>query len=163
MAKLYILDASKYMKKLDQLEQGAEGILKKAVYEGAKVVAEECEKGIESIPVVRGSWAIGTPNSKVRGLVRKQKEGLKEGFGISKMRNENGSINVRLGFDGYNNFITRKYPNGEPNVMIARAVESGTTFREKFPFMRPAINRAKQRSIEAMELQIEKDLKMYGF
>ena len=162
MAVMKIMGVSEYMKALQNMERSAEGALKKAVYEGAKVVVEAAANGVNLIPVVSGKAGFGTPEKPVQGIHRKQKQGLEESLGISKIRNEQGFVNAKIGFSGYNDFTTDKYPQGQPNVLIARAVESGTTFRKKFPFMRPAVNRSKTQAIYSMDKQIAEDLKFWG-
>ena len=32
-------------------------------------------------------------------------------------------LNVKLGFDGYNGMKTKKYPKGQPNVLLARSIK----------------------------------------
>lgn len=93
-----------------------------------------------------------------------QKQGLIEGFGVSPLDNENGYINVKLGFSGYNNVKTKKYPKGQPNVLVARGIESGASDREKHPFIRTAVNKSKKPAVEAMKQTIDNDIeqKMKG-
>ena len=55
---------------------------------------------------------------------------------------------MKLGFDGYNKVKTRKYPQGQPNAMIARAVESGSSVRKKNPFIRRAVNDTQKQAVE---------------
>lgn len=162
MATMQIRGVSEYLKALSKMEKSAEGSVKKAVYEGAKIVVEACAEGVKSIPVVSGKDGYGTEERPTRGVHRKQKQGLEESLGISKMKNENGFINVKIGFSGYNDFTTGKYPMGQPNVLIARSVESGTSFRVKHPFMRPAVNRSKNQAIYAMDRQLREDLEFWG-
>lgn len=162
MATMQIRGVSEYLKALSRMGQSAEGSIKKAVYEGAKVVVEACAEGVKSIPVVSGKGGYGTEEHPARGIHQKQKRGLEESLGISKMRSENGFINAKIGFSGYNDFTTEKYPGGQPNVLIARSVESGTSFRVKHPFMRPAVNRSKTQAIYAMDKQLREDLEFWG-
>ena len=63
------------------------------------------------------------------------------------MKKEGNEINTKLGFDGYNKQITKKYPKGQPNAMIARTFESGNSFTQKIPFIAPAV-RAKREEAE---------------
>lgn len=163
MAVMKIYGLKEYQSAIEKLYRNAEGCIKKAVFEGAGVIYEECKQAIDTLPVLPLEKSFGTPEKKIDGVTIIQKRGLQESFGISKMLNDSGFINVKVGFDGYNEVETMKYPDGQPNVMIARAVESGTSFREKHPFMRPAVNRAKPRAVKAMGAQIETDMKLYGF
>lgn len=160
MAKITFTGLEHYMAQLEALEKNSEGIAKQALYEGAKIAADEMRKGIDSIPV-QEEW--GSKKVPARGIKAEQKKGLQEGFGISSMENDNGRIHVRLGFHGYNTFRTRRYPNGQPNAMIARSVESGTSFLQKTPFTVKAVRKSKRlaeaRMKEVFEKEIEKTMK----
>jgi hypothetical protein len=63
---------------------------------------------------------------------------------------------------GYNNVITKKYPKGQPNNMIARSCESGSSSMIKQPFMRTAVNasrsRAEQKMAEILTAEIKKKM-----
>lgn len=160
MAKITFTGLEHYMAQLEALEKNSEGIAKQALYEGAKIAADEMRKSIDSIPV-QEVW--GSKKAPARGIKTKQKKGLQEGFGISSMENDNGRIHVRLGFHGYNDFRTKRYPNGQPNAMIARSVESGTSFLQKTPFTAKAVRKTKRtaeaRMKEVFEKEIEKTMK----
>ena len=62
-----------------------------------------------------------------------------------------------MGFDGYNHIKTRKYPKGQPNVMIAASVESGSSEQQKYPFVRPAIKQKEKECIDAIAAVIDKE------
>ena len=83
---------------------------------------------------------------------------LEESFGITPMRLFGGGWELKLGFDGYGSRRTKKYPRGLPNQLAARAIESGTSFRPKQPFVRPAVNAARNPCREAMKRQIDEDI-----
>lgn len=161
MAYLEFKGLKEYELKLSRLEANTEKTVGEAIYQGAKIVADEIKSGIETLNVEKSRK--GNKQNLLSGITQDQKEGLKNGFGIAPMEYENGYRSVKLGFDGYNNTKTKKYPKGQPNVLIARAVESGTSFRKKTPFVRPAIKRTKTKAEQAMtkiiEEQISKDMK----
>ena len=85
------------------------------------------------------------------------------GFGISHIQDDDGFVNVKLGFDGYNGTRTKNYPKGQPNVLIARAVNSGTTFRKKTRFVDKAVSSSRKAAEKAMDetcnREIEKIMK----
>lgn len=91
-------------------------------------------------------------------LSPRQKTALQSSFGISKKQQKGASTwDVRLGFDGYNDVKTKKYPGGQPNAMIARTVESGSTYMIKQPFFRKAVNASKPAAKKAgQDAAIEK-------
>ena len=78
------------------------------------------------------------------------------------MQNENGYINVKLGFDGYNSVKTKKYPKGQPNALIARVTESGSSYRTKTPFIRPAVRATKKAAEQAGQAKIDERIAALG-
>lgn len=120
-----------------------------AIYAGADVVADAIRGGIRELPEVDHRKR-GTAGNQLDGITSAQKEGLLEGFGITPMRNDNGLFNVKLGFDGYNKVKTKRWPAGQPNAMIARSVNSGTSFRKKTRFVDIAAKKAKPEAQKAM-------------
>ena len=88
----------------------------------------------------------------------KEKKGLQKGFGITKMLEEDGYYHVKLGFDGYNDIKTKKYPKGQPNVLIARAIESGSSIRDKRPFVRPATNKSRKSAEKRAQTIIDDEI-----
>ena len=106
-----------YIKQLSALNAGDKGdIIGKTVYAGAAVVADAVRKSIEALPVGSGTAKDGELIDTVTPM---QKRGLLDGFGISRIQDDDGFVNVKLGFDGYNGTRTKNYPKGQPNVLIA--------------------------------------------
>lgn len=144
-----------YLAQLQALEENTEDVIKKAVFEGAAVVADAIRGATESIPVEEG---MGTASHKLNGISRKQKAGLlkrKGGLGVAPMKQDGMGWNTKIGFNGYNDVKTQKYPGGQPNALIARSVESGTSFRAPHPFVAPAARKAKAAAEKAMEVAID--------
>lgn len=144
-----------YIKQLQGLGESAEEYLKTALYDGTQIVANQIVANINTIPKNK---------DLSKGLNDEQIRGLKEGFGIAKMKVENGAVTNATGFNGYNSYKTKKYPNGQPNAMIARAIEGGTSWSIKKPFVSPAVNKTKSAVIEAIEKRLETEInkKMKG-
>ena len=92
------------------------------------------------------------------GVTAPQKAGLIDGMGISPMQDDGGYLNVKIGFDGYNATKTEKYPQGQPNQLVARGVESGTSWKQKKPFIRPAINASKSRAEAEMARILDQEI-----
>ena len=145
-----------YIKQLNKLQQSTkDGVVGKTVYAGAAVVADAVKDAIRALPVGSGHAAQG---ELVDTVTLSQKEGLLDGFGVSRMKDDDGFVNVKLGFDGYNSTKTEKYPNGQPNVLIARSVNSGTTFRKKTKFVDKAVNSAKKAAEAAMDAACSREI-----
>ena len=62
------------------------------------------------------------------------------------------------GFDGYNEDVTKKWPHGKPNSMIARSIEGGTSWKAKHPFIAPAVRSSRDAAEKAMAEEIEKSI-----
>ena len=83
-------------------------------------------------------------------------------MGIAKMkRKEGGVFDVKLGFDGYNEVKTKKYPNGQPNAMIARSINSGSSYMRRQPFMDMTIRVSKDRAEAAIEKKFNEELERF--
>lgn len=131
-----------------------------ALYEGAGILADAVREEIGKIPVNDQPWkGESGRTTRISTLTSAQKEGLLNGLGVAKHREEDGSVNTRIGFSGYNSHATKAHPNGEPNALVARAVESGTSFRAKTPIVRPAVRRVRQAAIDAMAKKFEEKQK----
>lgn len=143
LAKIQMDDTDKYLMQLYKLEDYAEGIIKRSIYEGAGVVADQINQEIDSIP----------------NIYSYQKKDLKNGMGIAEIKKDGkGGIDTKIGFSGYGSVPTKKYPKGLPNLLLARAIVSGTSFRSKTPFIRRAVTKSRQKALEAMEKQVDKDI-----
>lgn len=136
MAKWKFEGLDEYLITLEKLKANTGSAIGRAIYEGAGVVAKEVAAEIQKLPVNNQYGS--------KGITSVQKAGLIEGFGISHAQTEARFYrNVKLGFDGYNKQYTENYPSGQPNSLIARSVNSGTSFRKKNPFVDRATRRAK--------------------
>ena len=159
MAKLTINPSiDTYISDLTKLYNDSEEICKRSAYMGAKIVADRCRAEISNIPVEsakekesRGGFANGLTNS--------QKNGLLAGLGIAHFRKDGSFINVKIGMDGYNSTVTKHYPKGQPNAMIIRALESGTSFRTRNPVITRATNAARGAAEQAIKQQMDEEIK----
>lgn len=158
MAKMQVKGLDEYAIKVRKLSRNSQAIIKKAVYNGAAVVANTVKKGLQDIPVENG---YGTKEKPLRGISRKQKSDLIRSMGLAPIQNfkNKGYINTKLGWDGYGSIPTKTYPKGVPNQLLMRSVESGTSFRKKTPVVRRAVNRAKPLSIKKMSETVDEELR----
>ena len=156
MAKITFPGLNDYELMISRLSKGVDDIAGKAIYAGAGIVADAIKENIKALPIVRG---YGTEKDPLPGgVTAPQKAGLIDGLGISPMQSDAGYLNVKIGFDGYNATKTEKYPQGQPNQLVARGVESGTSWKKKSPFIRPAINASKQRAEDEMARILDEEI-----
>lgn len=158
MATLRMQGLKEYEEMLSKLDKDTVPMIGRALYEGGKVVADEFRREVEALPVVAPNVR-GTSERKLTGITSEQKRGLLQGLGIAKMRSRDGVHDIKIGFDKYNSVHTKKYPGGQPNTMIARSVNTGSSFRTATHFADRAARNSKARAEKAMQQQFDKDLK----
>lgn len=156
MAKIEMKGLDLYLVQLSRLEMATkEEIIGKAIYEGAGIVADAIREELEKLPT---DESFGTTEHPAKGIKAVQKVGLLQSMGISEMREENGMYNVKIGFDGYNKVKTARWPKGQPNTMVARAAESGTTWLQKSPFARPAVRNTRKKALDKMGESVDQEI-----
>ena len=122
---------------IQQLGESGVKIAHNAVYSGAGQLIEKVKDEIRALPTEEGYL----PNGKKRAVVTKrEKEALLNHIGISKIETIGGKTTVAIGFNGYTDYTTKKYPSGVPIPLIARSIESGSSVRQKNAFLRRTAN-----------------------
>lgn len=127
-----------YLAQLGNLEFESPHICGQAIYQGAAIVANKIRANISALPITKG-------------ITQEDKDGLSAGLGIATMKNDGGFYNVKIGMDGYNS-------RGKPNAMIARSIESGTSWHSKHPFIGPAVNATKAAAEEKMKMVVDEKI-----
>lgn len=150
MAKLVTTGMDEFVGQLEGVESASSGVAGQMVYEGAAVVADEVRRRIYQIPE-REVYDTSSGHKHTRGITAVERQGLLDTLGISRIRNDGGFYNVAIGFDGYNDNVTKAYPNGHPNSMVARTIESGTSWLAKTPFLAPAVQATRNTAVRVME------------
>ncbi|MBQ6734847.1 MAG: hypothetical protein IJR00_08060 [Lachnospiraceae bacterium] len=163
------------------------------IYPGAGLIADEIRNAIEALPVIdnvlddtggtlskksaKREYTKNVSQGKASkhapaGVTKIEKEGLLEGgpfvkndqgLGLAPIRKDKKFLNTKAGFAGYNKHITAKYDQGHPNAMVARAVESGTSFRRKCPFIAPTVRRFRHEAEDRMAKRFNQLVEEFGF
>lgn len=137
-----------YIRKLEKISDSRE-ILGPCVFEGAKIVTDQIRTQIQMIPD-SGDYV---PEGKKRsGATDTERSGLLAGLGIAKMTDDRGFLNVKPGFTGKN-------ADGENNTTVARAINSGTSFRRAYPFMSRAVSASRAAAEQAIEKKLNEELR----
>ncbi len=160
MAKLTFSKASDYGLRLERMEDvfRSRQISEKAVAAGAEIVADEIRNNLEQLPT--DEYRRLEDGEIFHGIPEGQKRDLLDNFGLTPIDSDkNGFLHTKAGFDGYGSFPTNAYPKGVPNLLLARAVESGSSVRQKTPFVEPAVKATRKAAVEAMEKVIDDELK----
>ena len=137
-----------YINKLEKLSDMSLELtaIEEAVKAGAAVVADESRKGLEEMPVDDRRYVEGKRN----GLRTVQKVGLLNSWGITDPDSQRNFINVKTGVSREKNKL------GEPNVVVARRLERGTSWMNANPVISKANRRSRQRCVDAMMNVIDK-------
>lgn len=135
--------------KIQALGDHADGMCKACVWEGAKIVADQIKSNLQGLPV--DSWRPKNVTLEPYNvLTATNKADLTKGLGIDDIELTGNGAETVVGFAGYGSAPSAKYPNGLPNAMLARAIESGSSARRARPFVRPAVNSSKSSAQAAM-------------
>lgn len=153
MATIQVKSGDEFLLKLSKIEvQTREEIIGGALYAGAAIAADAVRAELDAIPT---DESFGTTGHPTAGPKASQKEGLSQSLGIASMRDSgDGYYDVKIGFNGYNALKTKKWPSGQPNQMVARSIESGTTWMRKNPFIRRAASKSKKKAEAAMKKSV---------
>ena len=161
MARIRFSKLDEYILKLAAVKENTKEIAGKAIYAGAEVIADQVKTNLNALSTTDDSLALAAyAKNTPTYLTARAKEGLVKSFGVTPMSlDRNGYYNVKLGFDGYNDVITKKYPQGQPNQLIARSCESGSSAMIKQPFMRTAVNTSRKKAETKMAEILDKEIK----
>lgn len=128
MATISFKGIDEYSKRIASLGASAEGICKYVVYDAAGIVIEAIKA---NTPVDSGD--------------------LRESVALAPFRNDNGFINTKIEWAGYDS-------NGTPNALKAAVLESGRSNKNKVPFIRPAVNSARKAAEASMAAALDREL-----
>lgn len=151
MARIKFKGIDDVIDQFERLHRGTPGICKEVLNAGCAVIGNAQKAAIEALPVDNRRYG----GKKRNGIRPEQKDALVKSYGIAPVREKNFVYNRKTGFDGYNSIVTKRWPKGQPNAMIARSVESGTSFMAPHPFMDKAARGAKAEAEAAMQAVLD--------
>lgn len=158
LAKFKIQGLDEYAVALSRLGKASDAIAKKAVYAGAGIVADQIRRNLSALPEEKFRFLRG--EDTFTGTPERQKKDLLESLGITEIDIDNqGDWNAKIGFDGYGSIPTKNYPQGLPNQLVARAIESGSSVRQKTRFVGPAVNAKKKEAQQEMGRIVDEEMK----
>jgi len=138
MAKMTIKGTDQLELQLSKLGNMSTKIAKDVVMAGAQPVADEIRVGLTRN--LQGS--------------EHSKGDLLDSLGVAPPDiDRSGNVNTKVGFHGYDR-------NGVANQLKARVMESGSSKQQKKPFVRPAVNRSKNRALEAMQKKFDEKIEL---
>ena len=143
---------SELIRKMDQMPEKAADVAALALYDGAGVVADAVSQAVRGIATEPFQYAAGGRKRKASPEEKAIIENAQKG--VAKFRKSISGVQTSVGMQnaGYANL------NGKtkPIPQIANAINSGTSFMEKQPFMRRAFSQSKRAAEAAIEAGILK-------
>lgn len=137
MARITFMAGDDFAIALSKFATQSDEIAKKAIFEGANIVADKIRSNLE-----------GVLSDEATGE-------LVGSFGVTPIeKDKDGNWNTKIGFDGYGS-------DGVANQLKARVLESGTSDKRqpKRPFVRPAVNATKKQVVAKMNQVIDEEIK----
>ena len=157
MATISFKNGDEYLGKIAKLDAALKDeICGAAIYGAAGIVADEIRSQLKAVPTDEG---YGTASEPTRGPKAGQKEGLLDALGISSMEEKSGYYDVKIGFDGYNGIKTKRWPNGQPNQMVAPSIERGTSRMKANAFVKKAMAATRKRALEFMKHSVDESIR----
>ena len=134
---------------LKDLGDKAEGIASRGLYEGAGIMADEIRKEAGSIKTGPGasreSARYATPEEKAAVLAA--------GAGIAKFDKTGTEVNTSVGYKSAGYAVIKG--KTKPVPLIVNAINSGTSFMHKQPFVRQAARSGGAKAMSVMTAFIE--------
>ena len=143
---------------LGKLEEQAPKVAAQALYDGAGIMAAEVNKGAGMIKTAPFKYASGgntrLPSPEEKEIVQAA------AAGIAKFNKNGTEVDTSVGFrnSGYAELKGKMVPIPK----IVNAINSGTSFMNKQPFVRKAANTATPKALEAMRKRIEAEFEAIG-
>ena len=137
-------------RKLTELGDKAQSVASKGLYDGAGVMADSIRMSAENIHTAPFHYAVfitREPSPEEKAAV------LQARMGIAKFDKNGAEVNTSVGYQnaGYAEINGRT----KPIPQIANAINSGTSFMQKQPFIRNAVNKGKNKASEAIIARCE--------
>lgn len=146
-------DAGDLDKRMEKLRISVQNYIgKQALYGGADIFADELRKEAEAIP--EEVFRHLDREEQFHSVAEKDKAHLVDSLGISEFYSEDGATFASVGFDGYQGIPTKKYPN----ALLARSINSGSSVRQRYPFIDRAARRAKPKVEARMQEITEREM-----
>jgi hypothetical protein len=142
------------MKMLEKIQGNTDEIIEDAIREGIAVVTDEMRRQISSLKT-SDEYETG---DKMRYPSNRDVKGLLDSLGFTPVKMDGTKFDIKSGFDGYNSNVTKKYPRGHANQMIANSINKGTSFMPAQPFINRTTKTAKAAAIDAIKKRIDKEI-----
>lgn len=143
-------------KSLQQIGDGADRLAAAGLYDGAGIMADAVKTEVKNIRTEKFHYAV-FPGATTRLPSPEEKEIVEQAAaGIARFRKTGSEVNTSVGFRnaGYATLNGRTVPIPK----IVNAINSGTSFMKKQPFIRKAATSGTAKATAAIKDTIEKKL-----
>lgn len=141
-------------KMLDELDKKAPGAAAKALYKGAGIMSRTIKQKARGIRTEPFKYAV----SKQRLPSPEEKDVVLAATtaGVAKFDKNGTEVQTSVGYSdsGYADLKGKRVPIPK----IANAINSGTSFMQKQPFFRQAVNSGSKEAMQAMKEAIESEI-----
>ena len=139
---------------LQNLGDKAQGIASKGLYEGAGVMAKKIASAAKTIRTKPFRYAVfitRDPSPEEKAVVE-----AAGAVGIARFDKNGSEVNTAIGYGnaGYAEMAGKLVPIAK----IANAINSGTSFMQKQPFIRKAMNSGKAAATDAILAKVEEEV-----
>lgn len=137
-------------KMLTELGDKAQSVASKGLYDGAGVMADSIKNAAEAIHTAPFHYAVfitREPSPEEKAAVLQAK------MGIAKFDKNGAEVNTSVGYQ--NTGYAEVAGKIKPIPQIANAINSGTSFMQRQPFIRNAVNKGKTKASEAIIARCE--------
>lgn len=119
---------------------------------GCDPIADAIRENMEAIPVDKFRYLRNGDKFNVVDIVAK--EAMLANFGVSPVWRHDGWYDAKIGWEGYipyDDVFGIPFVRGRNAVaQVARSIDSGSSVRQKYKFVGPAVNRARRKAMAAM-------------
>ena len=145
---------------LTAMEERAPAVASKALYEGAGIMADEIRKGAASIRTAPFKWASSSKGETRLPSPEEVEIVQTAAAGIAKFNKNGTEVDTSVGFRnaGYAELKGKMVPIPK----IVNAINSGTSFMKKQPFVRKSAAQATPKALKAMRECIEAEFEAIG-
>lgn len=143
------LDA--YIRSLEAIANpyAAEAYIKRAIRDGTDIVADATRRELQGIRTDPRPF-VPAAEGKRKGLLPVQKAALLSSFGVTQIQEKNDFINDKTGVQRGTNKL------GQPNVKVARMLESGTSYLPKDRVFTRASRNSRNECLEEMQKSLSR-------
>lgn len=155
MPKVTVKGLTETVKMLEKIESNTDEIIESSLIKGGAKVTDIMRSEINQLKTSDDYQ----PGDSKRYPRPEDKKGLQDSLGYTPVQMKGSKFDINTGFDGYNSHITKKYPKGHANQMIANAINKGTSFLQAQPFINRTRSKARNEAVEEMQKELDKGIK----